>query len=192
MHLASIPNVAIEESGVHFRYLVLKLRASEEVKTLVRALNFRPYRDHLEQRIINWTWDGLEEAGLNEESASLSVAGGGSLSINPYYETVTVFGQNPAHGIEENREEIAQLLKEAFPSHELSWFAPGHYEEQQRQEKEAKATAAAARKAAAEAKKAAAGPSSPSPSPSQPQADSRETEEAVAEETDRPEGEGLE
>ena len=73
MQLASIPNVAVESSGVHFCYLVLKLTAGDQVKTLVRALNFRPYRDNLEQRIIKWTWGGLEEAGLDEGNAFLSV-----------------------------------------------------------------------------------------------------------------------
>jgi hypothetical protein len=153
MQLVSIPNVAVEDSGVHFCYLALKLTAGDQVKTLVRALNFRPYRDNLEQRIIEWTWGGLEEAGLDEDSAFLSVKGGGSLSINPYYGTVTVFGGSPDSGIEENREEVAQLLREAFPSHDLSWFTPGHYEEQQRKEKEAKAAAIAAKKVSAEAKK---------------------------------------
>jgi len=153
MQLASIPNVAVESSGVHFCYLVLKLTAGDQVKTLVRALNFRPYRDNLEQRIIKWTWGGLEEAGLDEGNAFLSVKGGGSLSINPYYGTVTVFGGRPDSGIEENREEVAQLLREAFPSHDLSWFTPEHYEQQQRKAKEAKAAAIAAKKAAAKAKK---------------------------------------
>ena len=64
-----------------------------------------------------------------------------------------MFGGRPDSGIEENREEVAQLLREAFPSHDLSWFTPEHYEQQQRKAKEAKAAAIAAKKAAAKAKK---------------------------------------
>lgn len=137
----------VEPAGVHFRYLVFQLQVEDQSKLLVRALNFQPYRDELEQQIINWTWQGLEESGFNESGAELSVSGGGTLNINPYYETVTLFGESPEYGSEEERETVAGLVRQAFSDHEVSWFEPGYFEEQERIATEAKAKAAAERAA---------------------------------------------
>ena len=162
--LSNIPAVNVERGGVHFRYLVFQLQCkfvaklwprfqylspeqSDETRLLVRALNFRPYRDELEQQIINWTWQGLEEFGFDESGAQLSVGGGGTLNINPYYGTVTLFGESPEYGPEEERETVARLVQERFSGHEISWFETGYFKEQEGIAKKEKAKAAAERAA---------------------------------------------
>jgi len=143
--LSNIPTVNVEPGGVHFRYLVFQLQCKDETRLLVRALNFRPYRDELEQQIINWTWQSLEESGFDESGAQLSVGGGGTLNINPYYRTVTLFGESPEYGPEKERETVARLVQERFSGHEVSWFETAYFKEQERIAKEAKAKAAAER-----------------------------------------------
>jgi hypothetical protein len=143
--LSEIPRLEVESAGVHFRYLVFRLAVQDQEEVLVRALNFRPYREELDRRIINWAWQSLEDTGLDESQATLQVGGGGSLAINPYYETVTLFGESPEYGPEEERETVARLFQEAFPEHEVSWYPVGHFEEQEKKAKAAKAAAAAAR-----------------------------------------------
>ena len=66
------------------------------------------------KRIINWAWQGLEDTGVDESGATLPVDGGGSLAINPYYETVTLFGASSEYGPEEERETVARLFQDAF------------------------------------------------------------------------------
>ena len=90
-NLSNITAIILEPGGVHFRYLVLQVQIEDQSKLLVRALNFRPYRDKLEQKIVNWTWKDLEECGFKESEIQLTVGGGGTLNINPYYESVTLF-----------------------------------------------------------------------------------------------------
>ena len=144
--LKRIPALDVESSGVHFRYLVFRVTVQDQDAVLVRAVNFRPYREELDQRIVNWAWESLEEAGLDESQARLEVGGGGSLSINPYYLTVTVFGASPRYGAEEDREAVAGLVQDAFPDYEVSWYTEDHFEEQEKRAQEEKAAAAAARK----------------------------------------------
>ena len=143
--LSKIPRLEVENSGVHFRYLVFRLKVEDQEGVLVRALNFQPYREELDQSIINWAWQSLEDTGLDESQATLEVGGGGSLAINPYYETVTLFGASPEYGPEEERETVARLFQDAFPDHEVSWYPLGYFEEQEKKAKAAKAAAAAAR-----------------------------------------------
>ena len=143
--LSKMARLEIENSGVHFRYLVFRLTVEDQEEVLVRALNFRPYREELDQRIINWTWQGLEGTGLDESRASLHVGGGGSLAVNPYYATVTLFGASPEYGPEEERETVARLFQDEFPDHEVSWYPLGYFEDQEKKAKEAKTAAAAAR-----------------------------------------------
>ncbi len=143
--LSKIPRLEVEDSGVHFRYLVFRLIVGDQEEFLVRTLNFRPYREELDQRIINWTWQSLEGTGLDESRATLHVGGGGSLAINPYYATVTLFGASPEYGPEEERETVARLFQDKFPDYEVSWYPLGYFEEQEKKAKEAKAAAAAAR-----------------------------------------------
>ncbi len=161
--LSKIPRLEVEEGGVHFRYLVFRLTVEDQEGVLVRALNFQPYREELDQSIINWAWQSLEDTGLDESGATLQVGGGGSLAINPYYETVTLFGASSEYGPEEERETVARLFQDAFPDYEVSWYPLGYFEEQEKKAKEAKAAAAAARaeKKAQKAEQASQPPASP-------------------------------
>ncbi len=153
MNLAEIPEVRLLDRGVSFKYLILNLKQAASEKTLVRAINYRPYSPDLDQQIINRTWDELAEHGGEEGKLEVSVIGGGTLSLNPYYETITLFGENGETGSEENRPETARLLEQAFPESEVSWFSNQHAE---LEAKKAKAALLAKRRAAA-AKKAKAG-----------------------------------
>ncbi len=173
--LSEIPRLEVESAGVHFRYLVFRLAVKDQEEVLVRALNFRPYREELDRRIINWAWQSLEDTGLDESQATLQVGGGGSLAINPYYETVTLFGESPEYGPEEERETVARLFQEAFPEHEVSWYPVGHFEEQEKKAKAAKAAAAAAR---AEKKAQKTKDASQPPAVPQEEAGGREVETA--------------
>lgn len=182
--LSKIPRLEVEDSGVHFRYLVFRLTVEDQEGVLVRALNFRPYREELDQRIINWAWQGLEDTGVDESGATLQVDGGGSLAINPYYETVTLFGASSEYGPEEERETVARLFQDAFPDYEVSWYPLGYFEKQEKKAKEAKAAAAAARaeKKAQKAEQASQPPASP-----EKEAGGQEVETASA----QPSGEGT-
>ena len=146
-NLSNITAIILEPGGVHFRYLVLQVQIEDQSKLLVRALNFRPYRDKLEQKIVNWTWKDLEERGFKESETQLTVGGGGTLNINPYYETVTLFGESPQYGPEPERKTVAQLFQKVFSEHEISWFEPGFFKEQEKIAKEKKAKLAAQRTA---------------------------------------------
>ena len=159
--LSKIPRLEVEEGGVHFRYLVFRLTVEDQEGVLVRALNFQPYREELDQSIINWAWQSLEDTGLDESGATLQVSGGGSLAINPYYETVTLFGASSEYGPEEERETVARLFQDAFPDYEVSWYPLGYFEEQEKKAKEAKAAAARAEKKAQKAEQASQPPASP-------------------------------
>ncbi len=175
--LSKIPRLEVEDGGVHFRYLVFQLTVENQEGVLVRALGFRPYREELDQRIINWAWQGLEDTGLDESGATLQVAGGGSLAINPYYETVTLFGTSSEYGPEEERETVARLFQDAFPDYEVSWYPLGYFEEEEKKAKEAKAAAAAAR---AEQQARKTKPTSQPPAAPEEEAGDRETETAAA------------
>jgi len=182
--LSKIPRLEVEDGGVHFRYLVFQLTVENQEGVLVRALGFRPYREELDQRIINWAWQGLEDTGLDESGATLQVAGGGSLAINPYYETVTLFGTSSEYGPEEERETVARLFQDAFPDYEVSWYPLGYFEEQEKKAKEAKAAAAAAR---AEKKAQKAEQTPQPPASAEEEAGGQEVETASA----QPSGEGI-
>ena len=120
--LSKIPRLEVEDGGVHFRYLVFRLTVEDQEGVLVRALNFQPYREELDQSIINWAWQSLEDTGLDESGATLQVGGGGSLAIDPYYETATLFGASSEYGPEEERGTVARLFQEAFPDYDCAQF----------------------------------------------------------------------
>ncbi len=182
--LSKIPRLEVEDGGVHFRYLVFRLTVEDQEGVLVRALNFQPYREELDQSIINWAWQSLEDTGLDESGATLQVGGGGSLAINPYYETVTLFGASSEYGPEEERETVARLFQDAFPDYEVSWYPLGYFEEQEKKAKEAKAAAAAAR---AEKKAQKAEQTPQPPASAEGEAGGQEVETASA----QPSGEGI-
>ncbi|MFQ5739676.1 MAG: hypothetical protein ACE5JX_11755 [Acidobacteriota bacterium] len=124
MRLAEIPDVCLEESGVTLKYLVLRVASNGEEKILVRGLNYRPYDPGLEKRIVERTFDELDEAGFDEENDILEVGGGGALSRNPYDQTISLFGADPVYQQEADREATAKLVERAFPDHEVSWALP--------------------------------------------------------------------
>lgn len=134
MELDGLPDVRLEESGVTFKYLVLRFDSDGQGKVLVRGVNYRPYEPDAVQRIVNWTWDELEASGFREGQDDLTMVGGGTLSINPYYEKVTLFGELPGVGAEPDREATSQLVKAAFPDHSVEWF-PAREEKPKKQVK---------------------------------------------------------
>jgi hypothetical protein len=123
MELSAIPRVRFEEGGgVTFRYLVLILKLRGERKSALRALTYLPSRKGMERQILAWTKGELDTAGFFANGGEFVVDGGGSLTHNPYDETICLFGANPAYGPENNRESVAQLVEAAFPGHKVSWF----------------------------------------------------------------------
>jgi len=155
MSLNDIPAVRLLDLGVSFRYLVFRLTSGEDATVLVRGLNFRPYETGIEQRIINQTIAELAEFGFQEGRDQLATNGGGTARLNPYCETITLFGTSLERDSEENRAEVHELFQQAFPEHSVDWFSEGHAAEVERKEREAKAKVKAAQ-AAAKAEKAAA------------------------------------
>lgn len=124
MDVSLIPTLQLQDDGVTFKYLVLKFTSDGEEKTLLRGINFRPYETDAVQQIVNWTWDELEALGFREGRDVLAMDGGGTLSLNPYYETATLFGELPGVGAESDRDNAAQMVQEAFPDHKVEWFPP--------------------------------------------------------------------
>ena len=155
MSLDDIPAVRLLNLGVSFRYLVFRLTSGQKETLLVRGLNSRPYETGIEQRIINQTREELAEFGFQEDHDELATNGGGTARLNPYNESITLFGASPERDPEENRDEVHELFQQAFPQHSVDWFSEGHAAEVEQKQREAKAKAKAA-KAAAKAKKAAA------------------------------------
>lgn len=179
MDFDEIPAARFFDLGISFHYLVFRLKSGEKEQLLVRGMNFLPYEPNVKQRIINQTVSELEGAGFREGVDELATNGGGTATLNPYYETVTLFGADADQGSEENREEVGELFKNAFPEHKVEWYSEGHAAEVERKEKEAKAKAKAAREAA-KAKKAEAAKAAKSDEDEQeeaaeePEADSEE------------------
>ncbi len=125
MELAQLPAFRTDEQGVTFRYLVFQLTSGGQERTLVRGLNYLPYDSQLTQRIVNWTLDELEKAGFDPATGELMVEGGGTLTLNPYYETATLFGENPEYGEESDRGAVEALVKKAYAELEVSSFKSG-------------------------------------------------------------------
>lgn len=125
MRLSDIPEVQFDHQGVTFHYLVFRLVSGGEERTLVRGENYRPYEPDATQQIINSTLDHLESAGFDEDKDRLEVDGGGTMSLNPYYETVVLFGEDSEYGEESDRAGVAEKVRSALPGLEISWFASG-------------------------------------------------------------------
>ncbi len=122
MGLDELPEVRLEEAGVMFKYLVLKLASNGGERVLVRGVNWKPYEPDAVQRIVNWTWDELEAEGFQEGRDELALEGGGTLSVNPYYEKITLFGEIPGVGSEGDRQATCRMVQAAFPDHTVQWF----------------------------------------------------------------------
>ena len=124
MPVAELADVRLEGGGVMFQYLLLELKGAAQNKAIVRGLNYKSYEGKTEEQIVKWAKEELEESGLLESGGEFQVGGGGSLSFNTYYETITVFGSSQTYGVEEDREAVVKLIETSYPEHEVSWFNP--------------------------------------------------------------------
>lgn len=125
MELSQIPEVRLQEGGgVTFRYLVLNLELRGGKKSVLRGLNDHPYRGGMEEQILAWTKEELEELGFFTAGGDFVVAGGGSLTLNPYDETICLFGSNQPYGPEKDRQAAAGLVQAALPNHRVSFYDP--------------------------------------------------------------------
>ncbi len=173
MRLESVPACRMEESGVSFKYLVFRLKSGEAEKQVLRGVNFQPYEADANRRIERQLRAELERLGFDPRANGLSVLGGGTISVNPYYETVTVFGENPEHGAEPDRSATLALLSGAFAGYEVKSYEAGEEEAPPKPKKKpvrkaaprpaAAKPAAAAKVAPASAAPAASGDEEPEP-----------------------------
>jgi hypothetical protein len=106
-----------------FKYLYFEAQQSGQTRGLVRALNYAPYVSDLEEQIVLWLREELEATNFFRAGGALKTLGGGTMTLNCYYETITLFGASGSHGVEENREAVARLLEGSFPDHEVAWFS---------------------------------------------------------------------
>jgi hypothetical protein len=116
--LSEIPDVRLDTQGVMYKYLILKLESAGEAKEIVRGLT----STEDEARAVRWVEEELDEAGIGEDARRIEILGGGSLSLNPYSETVTVFGASPKYGEESDRAAVAHLVEKAFEEYTVSWY----------------------------------------------------------------------
>ncbi len=124
MELLEIRDVRlVEEDGVTFKYLVLTLTLGEERKSVLRGLNYLPANKRMEEQIIRQTKEELDEVGFFAAGGDFVVDGGGSLTLNPYDETVCLFGANTPYGWETDREATARMVQTTFANHKISWFS---------------------------------------------------------------------
>lgn len=149
MDLDTIPECRLEEHGVKFKYLVLRLTSGEHEKLVIRGVNFRPYEADASDRILQNLKSELEDLGYNSDQTQVEADGGGTAVVNPYSEIVTLFGENPKYGSETDRESAAGVLEDYFSGYKLHWYESGEEEAPARPKRKA------ASKAAAKAKKPA-------------------------------------
>lgn len=124
MELSNIQDVRLQEGGgVTFKYLALTLELQGEKKCILRALNYTPYREGMEEEIIAWTKEELDELGFFRAGGDFVVLGGGTLTVNPYDETICLYGSNKPYGPERDRQAVALTVQSAFPNHKVSWFS---------------------------------------------------------------------
>ena len=122
MELLESPEVRLQTEGVMFKYLYFEAQQSGQTKGFVRALNYAPYVSDLEEQIVLWLREELEATNFFIAEGVLKTLGGGTMTLNRYYETITLFGASESHGAEENREAVARSIEGAFPDHEVTWF----------------------------------------------------------------------
>lgn len=119
MVITELPDALLEGEGVTFQYLLMSVECDGQSRQVVRGLCYTPYAEGAEDRIL----DRLRRE-LSESGGKYSVEGGGSLTLNPYNETIILYGKNPAHGAEPDREISVRALQQSFPDHKVSWFPP--------------------------------------------------------------------
>ena len=107
-----------------FKYLLIQLEREGQTKAIVRGLNYQSYRGDLEEQIVQTAEQDLRDSSFLDQGGAFEVDGGGSITRNPYYETITLFGSSQRYGAEGNREAVARILEAAYPEHKVSWFSP--------------------------------------------------------------------
>ena len=130
MELSEIAGVRLEEGGVMIKYLLFQLEQEGQSRAIVRGVNYQSYREGLEEQIVQAAEQELRDSSFLDQGGGFEVAGGGSITLNPYYETITLFGASQSYGVEGNREAVAQMLEAAYPEHKVSWFSPDEPESQ--------------------------------------------------------------
>jgi hypothetical protein len=121
MKLSEISDVRLQTKGVMFKYLLFEIEQSGEKKKLVRGVNYQPYHNDVDDQIVQWVREELREGSFFEKGGDFRIEGGGTITLNPYSETLAVFGASVVYGEEENREDVAKMFERAFPDHEVSW-----------------------------------------------------------------------
>ena len=124
MELSEIASVRLEEGGVMIKYLLFQLDREGQAKAIVRGVNYQSYREGLEEQIVQAAEQELRDSSFLDQGGGFEVAGGGSITLNPYYETITLFGASRSYGVEQDREAVAKMLEVAYPEHKVSWFSP--------------------------------------------------------------------
>ena len=120
MKLEEIPDVRLQTKGVMFQYLLFKVIRAGKSKSIVRGVNYQLYQNNAAEQLIKWVREELEEESLLDQGG-LNIEGGGTLTLNPYYETLTLFGSSQMYGEEKNRADVAKMFEQSFPDHEVSW-----------------------------------------------------------------------
>jgi hypothetical protein len=121
MKLEEIPDVRLQTKGVMFQYLIFKIVSAGKSKTIVRGVNYQLYYDNADEKLMKWVRKELEEDSLLDQGGGVKIEGGGTLTLNPYYETLTLFGSSQTYGEETNRADVAKMFEQSFPDHEVSW-----------------------------------------------------------------------
>ncbi len=124
MDLSELASVRLEEGGVMFKYLLIQLEREGQAKAIVRGVNYQAYREGLEEQIVLEAEQELRDSSFLDQGGGFEVTGGGSITLNPYYETITLFGASQGYGAEGNREAVAKLLEAAYPEYKVNWFSP--------------------------------------------------------------------
>jgi len=124
MGVAEIPELSLFGEGVTFQYLAISLKRGEEQEGILRGLNYTPYSGDAKEGIVSRLQTELEDLDFFDQGGEFSIAGGGSIAMNPYNETIVLFGQSQSCGAEENREASAKALERAFPDHSVEWHPP--------------------------------------------------------------------
>ena len=124
MELSEVASVRLEEGGVMFKYLLIQFEREGQARAIVRGLNYQAYREGLEAQIVQVAEQELRDRSFLGQGDGFEVAGGGSITLNPYCETITLFGASQKYGAEADREAVAKMVEAAYPEHKVSWFSP--------------------------------------------------------------------
>lgn len=122
MEILQIPELDLQGGGVMVKYLRFSVQGAEGKRQIVRGVNYLPYQADIEKEIVEFTSRELQES--SGDAGDLTVEGGGSITINLYYETITLFGTSTHHGVEQERAETAAILERAYPDYKVSWYNP--------------------------------------------------------------------